>query len=136
MMNGQTTLASRGCADPVRGGGCCPGRAALMMEKGKSMTIPTNKEMEILNAADEIRFKLKWLAEHPGKTRRDWNRGMNDFDSEVWKWRRAKGRAANKAENAAWLRDHPGRPLPEHLCCGLTPAEVDEYEQWRKRRSA
>jgi hypothetical protein len=92
--------------------------------------------MEILNAADEIRFKLKWLDEHPGKTRRDYNRGLKDFhNGEVWKWRRAKGEAADKAERKAWLRDHPGNPLPEHFC-GMTDAESRKYNQWCKRRYA
>jgi len=80
--------------------------------------------MAVLNAAAEIEWKLLWLREHPGKTRRDYNRGLSN--GEVWKWRRAKGRQSIEEENAAWLRDHLG-PLPEHLC-SLTDEEYAAYD--------
>jgi hypothetical protein len=91
---------------------------------------PTPKEMAVLNEANAINFKLHWLREHPGKTRRDYNAGLKDQTSEVWQWRRAMGHAAVEAEEAAWLADHPGRPLPEHRC-SMTPAEGAEYDAWK-----
>jgi hypothetical protein len=98
------------------------------------MTTPTAKEMAVLNEAAQIRFKLLWLNEHPGKTLRDYNAGLKDRKSGVWEWRRAVGRAEVAAEEAAWLADHPGRPLPEHMC-SMTPAEAAEYDAWKTRRS-
>lgn len=84
---------------------------------------PTPRQMKILQAAAEIEEQLQWLREHPGKTQRDYHRGLKDYpNGEVFKWRIAKAKAADKAERKAWLRDHPGRPLPEHLC-SLTQAE-------------
>jgi hypothetical protein len=68
-----------------------------------STTTPTPKEMAVLNEAGQIRFKLHWLHEHPGKTRRDYNAGLKDQTSEVWEWRRAIGRATVVAEETAWL---------------------------------
>jgi hypothetical protein len=32
-----------------------------------------------------------------------------------------------------WLRDHPGRPLPKHIC-GLSDEEYAEYQAWRVAR--
>lgn len=106
-------------------------RAAATRKPVLTVAGTTPKEMEILLAAWGIKSKLQWLREHPGKTRRDYNRGLRD-NGEVWKWRRAKAEAADKAEQKEWLRDHPGRPLVLH--CGMTSAEVEEYEQWRTRR--
>lgn len=71
-----------------------------------------------------------WLADHSGRTVADWRKIQNDDqDSEYWKWRRAVGAAYVAAMYAAWLRDHPGNPLPEHLC-SLSKAEYAEYEEW------
>jgi hypothetical protein len=97
--------------------------------------LPTPKEMAILNQAAWIRQKLEWLEAHPGKTRRDWNAGIKDTDSDIWKWLRATSKAADAAERADWLRDHPGNPLPEHLCA-LTAAEGEELDRWREKRGA
>jgi hypothetical protein len=44
-----------------------------------------------------------------------------------------KGRASVAAERAAWLRDHPGNPLPEHIC-SLSEAEAAEYDRWLDER--
>jgi hypothetical protein len=44
-------------------------------------------------------------------------------------WRRAKGKAWIEAEAAAWLHDHPGNPLPEHLC-SLSDDEYRDYRRW------
>jgi len=93
---------------------------------------PTPKEMAVLNEANAIRVKLRWLHEHPGKTRRDYNAGSKDPNGEVWKWRRALGHGLVVAEEAAWLADHPGRPLPEHRC-SMTPAQEAEYDAWENR---
>jgi hypothetical protein len=40
--------------------------------------------------------------------------------------------ALAEAEPAAWLRDHPGNPLPEHLC-SLRGAAAAEYDAWAKK---
>jgi hypothetical protein len=91
---------------------------------------------------NERSYLKHWLAE--GRSLADWQAGLNDQDGEVWQWRRAKAGAAIAAEEAAWLRDHPDSPLPEHLC-SLSDAEGKTYADWsakyylrlsRKRRRA
>jgi hypothetical protein len=68
-----------------------------------------------------------WRAE--GRVLADYQAGIKDDDSsEVWEWRRAHGEAWGKAEREAWLRGHPGNPLPEHQC-SLTKAESREYSR-------
>jgi hypothetical protein len=68
-----------------------------------------------------------WVAE--GRKRADYKAGTGVLD-----WRQAKAEARIAAENAAWLRDHPGNPLPEHLC-SLVGEESAAYEAWLKKRS-
>jgi len=51
--------------------------------------------------------------------------------SSVLRWRRERGREHVEAENAAWLLDHPGDPLPEHLCSLDGTAKGAEYDKWR-----
>jgi hypothetical protein len=68
-----------------------------------------------------------WRAE--GRVLADYQAGIKDDDSsEVWEWRRAHGEAWGKAEREAWLRGHPGNPLPEHQC-SLTKSESREYSR-------
>jgi hypothetical protein len=43
------------------------------------------------------------------------------------------GRATVEERYEAWLRDHPGNPLPEHMC-GLTEDEGAEYDRWLEKR--
>jgi hypothetical protein len=81
--------------------------------------------------AQERLWQAQWVAE--GRTLADYKAGIDDMDSVVWDWRRSLGEAAVAAESAAWLRDHPGNPLPEHLCA-LDRAQYAEYETWRTRR--
>ena len=80
-----------------------------------------------INEANERLWRQQWLAE--GRSIDDYRAGLDDPESEVWDWRRAKGRAAIAAEREAWLADHPGNPLPEHLC-SMTDAEYAEYLRW------
>ncbi len=55
-------------------------------------TAPTPKESLMLNnAVASIQWKLAWLGAHPGKTRRDWDAGLQDPTAEVWQWLRAQG---------------------------------------------
>jgi hypothetical protein len=101
-------------------------------EQAATRPTPTNAEMDVLIQAALIKEKLQWLREHPGKTRRDFNKAMRN--GEIVERRKAKAKAEIAAENAAWLRDYPSRPLPEHLC-GLTDDEYAEYEAWSTRRA-
>jgi hypothetical protein len=73
-----------------------------------------------------------WKAE--GRSLADYRAGLKDDSSVVWDWRRAKGEASVKAECEAWLRDHPGDPLPEHLC-SLTGAKGREYGRWLREHA-
>ena len=68
-----------------------------------------------------------------GRSLADYRSGVKDARSPVWDWRRAKGEANDKAMRAAWLRDHPGNPLPEHLC-GLSDTDGAEYDRWTAKR--
>src|SRR6476660_8942824 len=78
---------------------------------------------------NERLFREAWEAE--GRSLADYHAGMKDNSSEVWDWRRAKGKALVEAERKAWLRDHPDNPLPEHLC-SLSPAKGREYDRWQE----
>jgi chemotaxis protein histidine kinase CheA len=82
---------------------------------------------------NERQFRAAWQAE--GRSIADYEAGLSNQKSEVWDWRRARGAAAIAAEEAAWLRDHPGRPLPKHLC-SLNEAEGAEYDAWLKKYEA
>lgn len=77
--------------------------------------------------------RQQWKDE--GRAIQDYTAGIDQQDSAVWEWRRAWGRASNEEEKEAWLRDHPGNPLPEHLC-GLSEEEGAEYDRWREQREA
>ena len=46
----------------------------------------------------------------------DYKAGIGHQDSAVWDWLRAWQDADTKEEKEAWLRDHPGHPLPVHMC--------------------
>ena len=87
-----------------------------------------DKKMRAYQRAQERQCQAMWRAE--GRSLADYKAGIDNMASEVWEWRRAKGRASIAAEREAWLRDHPGNPLPEHMC-SLTDVEHAEYLQWR-----
>jgi hypothetical protein len=102
-------------------------------EKARRKPKRRTKQQRVQQAAareQEKRWQVMWKAE--GRSLADYKAGIDDMDSEVWEWRRAKSQAANKALREAWLRDHPGNPLPEHLC-GLSQAEYAAYEAWEKK---
>jgi hypothetical protein len=82
---------------------------------------------------NEKGFRDWWLREHPGRTRSEYNRLLRDDDSEVWEWRRAKGKASIAAERATWERDHPGQQWQEHMC-GMTDREYTDYQRWGRQR--
>jgi hypothetical protein len=78
---------------------------------------------------NEASIRAAWRAE--GRSLADYRAGFKDPSSAVWDWRRARAKAWEAANRAAWLRDHPGDPLPEHLC-ELKGAEAREYDRWQK----
>ena len=93
--------------------------------------------MAVLNEANDIRWKLAWLDAHPGKTRRDYNAGLNDHDSDVWKWRRARGQDTVNRERRAWLKDHPRKTADDYEranSCAATVAGVKAMSAWRAKR--
>jgi hypothetical protein len=76
-----------------------------------------DREMHDVRRAVEHRWRKAWLAAHPGRTADEYALLLKDQASEVWDWRRAEGRASDKAMHDAWLREHPDEePLPEDLC--------------------
>ena len=91
-----------------------------------------DRENQDYQRRNERAWQRRWVAE--GRSLADYKAGASDGESEVWKWRRAKGKAAVAAEKAAWLRDHPGDPLPEHLC-ELNKAKGAEYDRWKDERT-
>jgi hypothetical protein len=91
------------------------------------------KEMDAIHRGNAKLFRDQWLREHPGRTVTEYNRLLGNHDSEVWDWRRAKGRAAIEAEARAFERDHPGQEYPEHQC-GLNDREATDLERWRRKR--
>jgi hypothetical protein len=95
---------------------------------------PTPEEMDILNQAAEIRYRLSWLRAHPGRTRRDY---AKNFDGEVMQWRRGQGEAAIARERARWLRDHPGDKAADYdriTSCAASDTDVAAYAAWRDQR--
>jgi hypothetical protein len=99
----------------------------------RALKEPTPKDMDAFMRESERRFRQLWLREHPGRTAAEYNRLLQNNDSEVWEWRRAKGRAADEAEARAWERDHPGQDYPEHEC-SLTDREYTDLARWRRQR--
>jgi hypothetical protein len=92
------------------------------------------KEYEALlleQERQEQAVRQQWVAE--GRDIKDYEAGIDESDSAVWEWRRAWGRARVEEERQAWLRDHSGNPLPEHLC-SLSDAEDVEYHRWQAQR--
>ena len=87
----------------------------------------SNKVMDEFNREMERIWRQQWVTE--GRSLADYKSGIDDQDSPVWHWRRAKGQASIAAERAAWLKDHLGNPLPEHEC-GMTDAAHAEYVRW------
>jgi hypothetical protein len=83
---------------------------------------------------NERQWQAMWLREHPGRTRSEYNRLLNDDRGEVWKWRRAKGTASLAAKRRDWERDHPGEEWQEHMC-GMTDREYTDYLRWEQQRA-
>src|SRR5262245_25472146 len=75
-----------------------------------------------------------WLREHPDRIAAGYRRLLRDDTSEVWDWRKAKGKAAIEAERQAWEREHPGEEWSEHLC-GLPDREYTDYARWQRQRA-
>jgi hypothetical protein len=103
------------------------------LEKRLRNGLPHAKAADLSNQShlrkNERQWRAMWKAE--GRSLADYQAGLKDSNSEVWDWRRARGQAMVKAEREAWLRDHPGDPLPEHLC-SLTGAKAREYDRWQE----
>ena len=59
-----------------------------------------NKENDARLQANERTWQKWWLAEHPGRTAKEYKRLLGDNNSEVWVWR-AKGRAGIAAEECS-----------------------------------
>jgi hypothetical protein len=76
---------------------------------------------------DERKWRKMWVTE--GRALADYRAGLNDHNSAMWKWRSAHTSAAIERERQAWLEDHPGDPMPEHLC-SLSDAEHRQYNSW------
>jgi hypothetical protein len=75
--------------------------------------------------------RQQWVSE--GRRLEDYEAGIGDMESAVTHWLHAWGMASDREKREAWLLDHPGNPLPEHLC-SLTDAEGQEYERWLAQR--
>ena len=88
------------------------------------------RERDEIYRENEGWWRNLWRSE--GRRMRDYHAGIGDSQSEIWKWRRAHGEASWQAEKAAWLRDHPGNPLPEHMC-SMPDDEYAAYEEWQRR---
>jgi hypothetical protein len=101
--------------------------------KLRALAEPSQQDNAAYWREQEERWRVSWLSEHPGRTRAEYNRLLRDHDSELWEWRRAKGRAANDAERLAWERDHPGQKYPEHEC-GLSDRAYTDLERWRRQQ--
>jgi hypothetical protein len=57
----------------------------------RAMRGATPKEMKAIWRGREKSVQEWWLSEHPGRTAAEY-RLLRDDESEIWKWRRAKGR--------------------------------------------
>ena len=55
--------------------------------------------------------------------------GRSPGSSEGLAEAKRRGRAREQDLRADWLAEHPGRPLPEHLC-SLTEAQEKELDEW------
>jgi hypothetical protein len=97
------------------------------MTKKRKRTSKAERVNRFWQRENERQWRAMWRAE--GRSLADYKAGLGDQDSEVWKWRRAKGAEAIAEQEAAWLRDHPGNPLPEHRC-SMTDEAYAEYVAW------
>jgi hypothetical protein len=80
------------------------------------MTTPTRFETRILAQAEKIKAKLQWLADHPGKTRRDYKAYKASLPKRVRTTPSIIGGtcAANAKRAAlAFLQNNEGRPFSE-----------------------
>jgi hypothetical protein len=100
----------------------------------RALKEPTREETDARHRENEKAFRDWWLREHPGRTRAEYNRLLRDDNSEVWDWRRTKGKASIAAERRDWERDHPGEEWQEHQC-GMTNREYTDYQRWLRRRA-
>jgi len=94
----------------------------------------TSADMEAVTRDHHRIERDQWLRENPRRTAAEFDRLLRNTSSSVWAWRRTRSEAATAAERAAWERDHPGRPWPEHLC-GLSDREYTDYVRWLRGRS-
>ena len=51
-------------------------------------------------------FRAMWKSE--GRSLADYKAGIANHESQVWEWRRRKGRESIEREKQAWAADHPG----------------------------
>ena len=109
--------------------GCCAAGSKNSQRTGRALRMTARRNKKARD--DERGVRDWWLREHPGRTRAEYNRLLRD-DSEVWEWRRAKGRAIIEAERKAWERDHPGEQWQEHQC-GMSDREYSDYQRWPRQ---
>ena len=97
---------------------------------------PTPKEMELIHTYGLLMEKFQWLREHPGTTRRDYQRALRD-DSLV-EWRIAKKKKSMAAEKAAWEHDYPDIPYDNLTTCIAEhyPQEEALFDAWRCGRNS
>ena len=72
-----------------------------------------------------------WLAEHPGRTAKEFSRLYNSDEFE--KWRRAKMEAITAAERQAWEAEHQGQEWLAGHPCDMTDQQYVDYGRWRER---
>lgn len=82
----------------------------------------------------ENEVRDQWLREHPGRSKREYNRLRGDPNSEVMEWWRGKVKAVYDAEQRDYQRDHPGEEISEHECA-LSPREYTDLQRWRRQRA-
>jgi hypothetical protein len=96
---------------------------------------PTRKEMDLIHAYGFLMEKFQWLREHPGTTRRDYQRASLD---SLLEWRIAKNEKSMAAEQAAWEHDYPSIPYDNVTTCIADhyPQELALFDAWRCGRNS
>jgi hypothetical protein len=99
------------------------------------MTVPTRKEMDLILNWGELMEKFQWLREHPGTTRRDYQRALRD--GSLLEWRIAKNKKSIASEQAAWEHDYPSIPYDNVTTCIAQhyPQELALFGAWQRGRS-
>jgi hypothetical protein len=81
---------------------------------------------------DERSEEKQWVAE--GGSLADYKAGLRDMKSKVYDWRRQKYEESEAAEDAAWLRDHPGEPRPKFSDHPGPPTKAEKrYDRWKMK---